>query len=120
MERTRVATMVWVDLGTRVSRLRRKCTRQRCQEVPGRVAACAALSPKWSSEIASCTLVSPVATWLRRKPSQAAPSSAVKTSTPSTSRRPSCLTVVAITVATFTIRPPSRRRCVSASSRKYG
>ena len=51
MERTKVATMVWVDLGTWVSRLRRKCTRQRGREVPGRVAASAALSPKWSSEI---------------------------------------------------------------------
>ena len=51
MERTKVATMVWVDLGTWVSRLRRKCTRLRGREVPGRVAASAALSPKWSSEI---------------------------------------------------------------------
>jgi hypothetical protein len=58
MERTKVATMVWVDSGTWVSRLRRKCTRQRGQEVPARVAASAALSLKWSSEIASCTPVS--------------------------------------------------------------
>src|ERR1035437_9210870 len=68
MERTKVATMVWVDSGTWVSRLRRKCTRQRGQEVPARVAASVALSPKWSSEIASCTPCGRSRRMLRSRP----------------------------------------------------
>src|SRR5262249_48848211 len=46
-------------------------------------------------------------------------SSEVKTSTPRISRCPSALTPVAITVTTFTTRPPSRQRWVSASTHRY-
>ncbi len=39
--RTRVATMAWAALGTRVNRLRMAWVRQRCQEAPGSTAAMA-------------------------------------------------------------------------------
>jgi hypothetical protein len=86
IERTSVATSDWADFGTRVSRLRMKCVRQRCQLAPGSVAAIASTSPGWASEVTSRTPRRPRATSERRKWSQAAPSSEVTTSRPSDSR----------------------------------
>src|SRR5450756_2644416 len=45
MERTSVATRPWALFGTRHSRLRMKCVRQRSQTAPGKVAAIASFSP---------------------------------------------------------------------------
>jgi hypothetical protein len=42
----RVATMVCADFGTLVRRLRRRCTRHRCQPAPGRTAAMACSRPR--------------------------------------------------------------------------
>ncbi len=68
------------------------------------------------SETTSFTPARPRATRPRRTAFQPAPSSLVTTSRPSTSRLPWALTALAITVATFTTRPPSRQRWLMASS----
>src|SRR5437870_6775232 len=61
-ERTSVATIACADFGTRVSRLRTKCVRQRCQLAPGNTPAIAFFKPSWASEITSCTPDRPRAT----------------------------------------------------------
>jgi hypothetical protein len=71
IERTIVATKDCALLGTRVSRLHRKCVRQRCQAAPGRLAAIASTRPGWASEVTRRTPVRPRATSERRKASQA-------------------------------------------------
>ncbi len=95
--RTVVATSASALFGTRVSRFRMKCVRQRCHEAPPKTVAIAARSPWWASEVTSSTPESPRATRPRRNESQNAPSSLVPTSMPSTSRFPSALTAVATT-----------------------
>ena len=92
-----------------------KWVRQRCQLAPESTWAMAALIPPCASEMTSSTPLSPRATSERRKAVQAAVSSVVVISKPTISRVPSLLTAVAITAATFTTRPPSRTRWVSAS-----
>src|SRR5881397_708651 len=106
--RTIVATKLCALFGTRVSRLRIACVRQRCQAAPGRVAAIASTRPGCASLVTSRTPERPRATSERRKASQAAPSSLVTTSRPSDSRKPSRLTPTACTTQTLTVRPPSR------------
>jgi len=60
MVRIAAATISAEPLGTWASTLmRRKCTRQRCQAAPIRMASTAARSPVWASEITSCTPASP-------------------------------------------------------------
>jgi hypothetical protein len=118
--RTIVATNDWALFGTRVSRLRMKCVRQRCHEAPGKVAAIASTSPGCASEVTSLTPARPRATSERRKASQAAPSSEVTTARPSDSRTPSRLTATACTTQTLTVRPRSRHLTSNASSTKYG
>jgi hypothetical protein len=61
IERTIVATKLCALLGTRVSRLRMKCMRQRCQLAPGGVAAIAT-RPGWASEVTRRTPARPRAT----------------------------------------------------------
>lgn len=51
IERTSVATNGPADLGTRVSRFRRKFVRHRCQDAPGRAEAIASTRPGWALEI---------------------------------------------------------------------
>ena len=96
-----------------------KCVRHRCQLAPGSTPAIAFFNPSCASEITSCTPERPRATSDRKNAVQPAPSSVVNTSTPSTSRCPSTFTPVAMTHATFTIRPPSRTFWVSASTHTY-
>ena len=60
--RTIVATKLCALLGTRVSRLRIACVRQRCQAAPGSVAAIASTRPGCASELTSLTPLSPRAT----------------------------------------------------------
>src|SRR5205814_2349121 len=103
-----VATKPCALLGTRVSKLRMKCVRQRCHEAPGSVAAIASTRPGCAPELTSLTPARPRATKPRTNASQAAPSSAVTTSRPSDSRKPSLLTPTACTTQTLTVRPPSR------------
>src|SRR5205814_7508684 len=57
--RTIVATNDWALFGTRVSRLRMKCVRQRCQAAPGSVAAIASTNPGCASELTSLTPARP-------------------------------------------------------------
>ena len=97
-----------------------KCVRQRCQLAPGSVAAIASTRPGCASEVTSCTPARPRATSPRRNASQAAPSSAVTTSRPSDSRKPSRLTPTACTTQTLTVRPPSRHLTTSASEHQVG
>ena len=92
-----------------------KCVRQRCQEASASTAAMAVLMPPCASEMTSSTPLSPRATRLRKKAVHAAVSSVVTMSNPTTVRRPSAFEAVAMTTATFTTRPPSRTRWVSAS-----
>ena len=84
--RTKVATMVWAERGTRVSRLRMKWVRHRCQVAPVSVERMASTRPGWASEITSVVPARPRATRPRRNANQPAPSSVVMTSKPSTSR----------------------------------
>ena len=86
-------------LGTWANTLRRKFTRHLCQLAPIRMAWIALRSPMWASEITSCTPGMPRVFSDRRNPVQKAPSSLSPTSKPSTSRRPSAATPVAITAA---------------------
>jgi len=51
--RTIVATKLCALFGTRVSRLRMKCVRQRCQAAPGRVAEIASTRPGCASEMST-------------------------------------------------------------------
>jgi hypothetical protein len=67
--RTIVATKDCALLGTRVSRLRMKCVRQRCHDAPGRVAAIASTKPGCASEVTSRTPPRPRATSERRNES---------------------------------------------------
>src|SRR5207237_1200661 len=60
--RTIVATNDWALFGTRVSRLRMKCVRQRCQLAPGSVAAIASTRPGCASELTRRTPARPRAT----------------------------------------------------------
>ena len=92
-----------------------KWVRQRCQHAPGRVAAIASTRPGCASELTSLTPASPRATRPRMNASQAAPSSAVTTSRPSDSRKPSWFTPTAWTTQTLTVRPPSRHFKTNAS-----
>ena len=80
------ATMSWPALGTWDRRLRRKCTRQRCQQQPWNMRLIAAVRPRWASEITSRVPVRPRSlseprNW-RQKPS----ASLSPTAMPSTSR----------------------------------
>jgi hypothetical protein len=86
--------------------MRMKCVRHRCQPAPPNTAAMAALRPSWASLTTRHVPDSPRATRPRRNAVQPAPSSVVMTSTPSTSRCPSALTPVAMTVASDTTRAP--------------
>jgi hypothetical protein len=74
MVRTMVATKGWALFGTRASRLRMKCVRQRCHDAPGSAVSRAASRPLWSSEITSCTPPRPRFTSSRKNIVQAAPS----------------------------------------------
>jgi hypothetical protein len=56
------ATMSWPALGTWLSRLRRKCTRHRCQEQPWNIRLIAAVKPRWASEITSRVPIRPRST----------------------------------------------------------
>ena len=85
-----------------------KCTRQRCQAAPISTDPIAAFRPAWASEMTSCTPPSPRAFRPRRNAVQNAPSSLSPTSKPSTSRRPSAVTPVAITTAWETTRRLTR------------
>ena len=118
MERTTVATRSWDALGTRHKRFLMKWVRQRCQTAPGKVAAIASFKPGWASDVMRATPERPRAFNPRRKSSHPAPSSDVTTSTPRTSRCPSALTPMAVSVATFTILPPSRLFWTRASSQR--
>ena len=95
MERTKVAIMGQLSLGTREAKLAIKCVRQRCQEASDRTVAMAALTPPWASEITSSTPARPRATRPRRNSVQLAVSSAVTMSKPTISRWPWWLTAVA-------------------------
>src|SRR3989304_4649193 len=55
MVRTIVATAGCARFGTRLRRLVMKWVRQRCQEAPAKTVAIASLSPRWASEVTSCT-----------------------------------------------------------------
>ena len=83
-----------------------KWVRQRCQDAPANTVAIASLSPRWASEVTSCTPLSPRDTSERRNWSQKAPSSLVPTSMPTTSRLPSPLTAVATTTLIRLRRTP--------------
>ena len=100
-----VATIAEEALGTRVSTLRMKWTRQRCQVAPAITWSIAAIRPRWWSEITSCTPARPRSRSPRRKSVQNALDSLSPTADPSTSRRPSADTPVAITTAWDTTRP---------------
>ena len=118
IERTRVAIMGQDVFGTRDAKFAMKCVRHLCHEASARTAAMAALMPPWASEMTRSTPDSPRATSERRNAVQAAVSSVVTMSKPTISRRPSALVAVAMTAETFTTRPPSRTRCVTASIHK--
>ena len=77
-------------------------------------------SPRWASEMTSCTPPSPRAFNDRRNPVQKAPSSLSPTAKPSTSRRPSAATPVAITTAWETTRRFTRALQYVASKKTYG
>jgi hypothetical protein len=87
--------------------LRKKCTRQRCQDAFSTFAT-AAFSPSWASEITSLTPRSPRRVRLRRNAVQNGSASLGPVAMPSTSRRPSPFTATAIIVATDTILPACR------------
>ena len=82
----------------------------------------ASTSPRWASLVTSATPVRPRATRSRKNASQPAPSSALVTCSPSSSRCPSALTPVAISACTLTTRPASRTLSTSASAarNRYG
>jgi len=86
------------------------------------VAAIAATSPGWASEVTKTTPDRPRATRPRKNASHPAPSSLLETSRPRISRWPPALTPVAISACTSTVRPPSRTRTViaSACTNRYG
>ena len=86
------------------SRLRAKCTRQRCHVAP-RIRVAAAFRPLWSSEITSFTPRSPRRASERRNSVQKVSASDAPIATPRTSRRPWSLTATATVTATETMRP---------------
>ena len=86
------------------SALRMKWTRQRCQEAP-RTLATAAFNPSWASEMTSLTPRRPRRASLRRNSLQNVSASEGQMSRPSTSRRPSPLTPMAMMTAIETMRP---------------
>ena len=108
MVRMAAATISAEPLGTLARMLRRKWTRQRWTAAPAMVAWTAWRSPRWASAMTSCTPASPRAFKLRRNWVQNAPSSLSPTAKPSTSRRPSAHTPVAITTAWATTRRLTR------------
>ena len=108
MVRMVTATISAEALGTLARALRRKWTRQRCQQAPVRTAPMACLRPGWASEITSWTPASPLALSERRNAVQNALSSLSPTSQPRTSRPPSADTPVAITTARETTRLSTR------------
>ena len=85
-----------------------KWTRHRCHAAPSSTEAIAAFRPVWASEMTSWTPARPRAFSPRRNAVQNAPSSLSPTSKPSTSRRPSAVTPVAITTAWDTTRRLTR------------
>ena len=97
-----------------------KWVRQRCQLAPSSTAAIAPLSPSWASLVTSRTPDSPRVTKPRRNPVQLAPSSALPSSSPSSSRCPSALQAVATSTAVLQTRPPSRTFIDSASIHRKG
>jgi len=96
--------------------MRVKWVRQRCHTAPSKTEPMASVRPAWESDTMSLTSVSPRALSPLRNALQAAPSSAVTTSMPKTSRCPSELTPVAMTQHKLTMRPASRHLTTSASS----
>ena len=80
------ATMSWSALATWLSRLRRKCTRHRCQLLPWNMRLIAAVSPRLTSEITSLVPVRPRSLREPRNCRQKPSASLSPTAMPSTSR----------------------------------
>jgi hypothetical protein len=100
--------------------MRMKWVLQRCQEAPSSTAAIAPCNPWWASLVTSRTPCSPRATRPRRNAVQLAPSSALPSSSPSSSRCPSALQAVATSTAVLQTRPPSRTFMLKASIHRNG
>src|SRR4051812_12253925 len=90
--RTVAATIACAVFGTRASRFRRKCTRQRCPAAPTNPSRTACLRPGYASQTTSCTPWSPRPTRLWKHARHSATSSLSPISSPNTSRTPSART----------------------------
>jgi hypothetical protein len=108
MVRIAAATISACPLLARASALRMKCIRQRCLAAPVSTVSMARVRPRWESEVTSCTPERPRSRSPCRKSVQKTSVSLSPTATPSTSRRPSAETLMAMTTARETTRPPTR------------